>query len=312
MALPLQTTTIEGLRVRLRDTWLHNLVKQYREIKRQIMRRSEGEAFLLCRYARIHGKPLNLTNPQTFIEKLFWRMVTWNRGDMPSRFTQLADKYAVREYVASRVGEEYLIKLLWHGENPCAIPFDMLPAEYVVKPSHAGGQVIIVKGEVNREDIIRTLSGWLASNYYWQAREYQYYGIQPRIVIEEYLKTENASGLLDYRFWCFGGVPEVIQVDNHSHDINPFFDVQWNQLDLYYRPKATRSFVPKPKNFERMVELASRLSEGIDFVRVDFYNIEGKIYCGELTLTPVGGIFTFTPQHWDSKLGEKWTLPSHC
>lgn len=162
MVFPVQTTSIEGLRARLRDTWLHNLVKQYREIKRQIMRRSEGEAFLLRRYARIHGKPLNLTTPQTFTEKLFWRMVTWNRGDIPSRFTQLADKYAVREYVASRVGEEYLIKLLWHGENPCAIPFDMLPAEYVVKPSHAGGQVIIVKGEANREDIVRTLSGWLA------------------------------------------------------------------------------------------------------------------------------------------------------
>ncbi|OQW41173.1 MAG: hypothetical protein A4C66_10160 [Nitrospira sp. HN-bin3] len=303
------TPKVEALRATLRDTWVHDVVQHVRRIKRRIMRQSEGEAFLLRRYARIHGSPLNLTHPQTFTEKLFWRMVTWNRGDMPARFAQLADKYAVREYVESRVGNEYLVELLWHGDDPRHIPFDLLPAEYVIKPSHAGGQVIIVRGEADREDIVRTLDGWLASDYYWQAREYQYYGIQPRIVIEEYLKTENASGLLDYRFWCFGGVPEVIQVDNHAHDINPFFDIHWNHLDLYYRPKATRPCIPKPRNLERMIQLASQLSNGIDFVRVDFYNIEGKIYCGELTFTPVGGIFTFSPAHWDMKLGEKWALP---
>ena len=105
-----------ALRAKLQDTWLHDLVVQYQAIRRWVMRRSEGEAFLLRRYFRIHGKPLNLTNPQTFTEKMFWRMVTWNRGDMAVRFRQLADKYAVRAHVASTVGEEYLTKLLWHGE----------------------------------------------------------------------------------------------------------------------------------------------------------------------------------------------------
>ncbi|HET7058583.1 MAG TPA: ATP-grasp fold amidoligase family protein, partial [Nitrospiraceae bacterium] len=121
------------------------------------MRRAEGEAFLLRRYARIHGKPLNLTNPRTFTEKLFWRMITWNRGDMPPRFRQLADKYAVRAHVAKTVGEKYLTKLLWHGNDPRAIPFERLPVEYVVKPNHAAGQVIIVRGEVDRDEIIRTV-----------------------------------------------------------------------------------------------------------------------------------------------------------
>ena len=109
------TSGTAAIRAKLRNTWLRDLVVQYRDIKRRVMRRSEGEAFLLRRYSRIHDKPLNLTNPQTFTEKLFWRMITWNRGDIPPRFRQLADKYAVRAHVAKTVGEEYLIKLLWQG-----------------------------------------------------------------------------------------------------------------------------------------------------------------------------------------------------
>src|SRR5574338_722243 len=132
------TSGTAALRAKLRDTWLHDLVVQYRDIRRRVMRRSEGEAFLLRRYSRIHGNPLNLANPRTFTEKLFWRMITWNRGDMPTRFRPLADKYAVRAYVAKTVGEKYLIKLLWQGSDPRTIPFELLPAEYVIKPNQIG------------------------------------------------------------------------------------------------------------------------------------------------------------------------------
>ncbi|HSA85216.1 MAG TPA: ATP-grasp fold amidoligase family protein, partial [Nitrospira sp.] len=133
-----QSTGLTTLGGKLRKTWL---IEQYRRARRRVMRRSEGEAILLRRYFQIHGKPFNPVNPQTFTEKLFSRMIRWNWGDIPPRFTQLADKYAVRAHVARTVGEEYLIKLLWHGDNPSAIPFDRLPAEYVIKPSHAAGQV---------------------------------------------------------------------------------------------------------------------------------------------------------------------------
>jgi hypothetical protein len=221
----------------------------------------------------------------------------------------LADKYAVRAHVASTIGEEYLIPLLWQGEDPRAIPFSRLPANYVIKPNHSSGQVILVRGEeADREAIIREVSGWLASDYYWKDREYQYYGIKPRIVIEEYLENQDDGGPLDYRFWCFGGVPAVIQVDNHAHDINPFFDAQWNHLDLYYRKNATRPHIAKPRCLEQMYELASRLSQGMGFVRVDLYNVQGRVYCGELTFTPTGGILKFSPSVWDVKLGEKWNL----
>ncbi|UVT16965.1 MAG: hypothetical protein H8K04_05275 [Nitrospira sp.] len=291
----------------VRDTWGYVVFDNLRDLKRRLLRRSDGEQLLLERYVRVHGRHLNLTNPLTFTEKLFCRMLSLNRKPIP-RFTQVSDKFSARAYVASKIGEEYLVKLLWHGETPGMIPFDSLPEEYVIKTNHGSAQVIVVKGAPDRRDIIDKLAVWLNRNYYWSAREGQYYDIKPRIMIEEYLKFQDGSGPLDYRFWCFGGQPEVIQVDNHAHDINPFFDAQWNQLDLYYREQAARPSVQKPKNFEQMLELASKLSAGFDFVRIDLYNIEGKIYFGEFTLTPTGGLLKLRPEIWDDKLGEKWIM----
>ena len=265
-----QLTGLTALRDKLRET---RLLQHYRSVKRRVRRRSEGEAFLLRRYARIHGKPLNLANPRTYTEKLFWRMITWNRGGMPSRFTQLADKYAVRAYVASTVGAHYLVKLLWHGTDPRAIPFDRLPAEYVIKPNHAAGKVLVVNGRADRDKIIRTVSDWLASNYYWQGREYQYYGIPPRIIIEEYLTELDGTPPFDYKIHCFNGVPEHILVRNHTHDICPYFDTTWTLLDFADKVGAIQPRVPKPANLDEMLTVAAKLSAGFGYVRVDLYNV---------------------------------------
>ena len=288
-------------------TRIKYVLNKLRNVKRRLMRRSEGEDILLQRYVRVHGKHLNLTNPQTFTEKLFCRMISLNRRQNP-KFTQLTDKYTARAYVGSKVGEQYLVKLLWHGKDPGAIPFDTLPAEYVIKTNHGSGQIIVVKGKADRIDVISRLSGWLKSNYYWSGREYQYYHINPRVMIEEYLKNQDGSGPLDYKFWCFKGIPEVIHVDNHAHDINPFFDTQWNQLDLYYREGASRPAIAKPINFEQMILIASQLSAGFDFVRIDLYNLDGKIYFGEFTFTHTAGHSKLRPESWDLKLGEKWEM----
>ena len=282
-------------------------LNKLRSVKRRLMRRSEGEDILLKRYVRVHGKQLNLTNPQNFTEKLFCRMISLNRGHNPI-FTQLADKYTARAYVSNKVGEQHLVKVLWHGTDPSAIPFDTLPAEYVIKTNHGSSNIIVVKGKPDRIDVISRLSGWLNSNYYWSYREYHYYHIKPRVMIEEYLRNQDGSGPLDYRFWCFNGIPEVIQVDNRAHDINPFFDTQWNQLDLYYREGISRPAIARPINFEQMISIASRLSAGFDFVRIDLYNLNGKIYFGEATFTPTAGELKIRPESWDLKLGEKWEM----
>jgi hypothetical protein len=291
----------------IRGTWPHAIFNNLRNIQQYLMRRSEGERILLQRYERIHGRRLDMKNPRSFTEKLFCRMILLNRKPNP-HFTLVSDKYAARAYVANKVGEQHLVRLLWHGEDPQTIPFDSLPEEYVIKTNHGSAQVIVVRGKADRAHIVGKLAVWLNKNYYWSGRESQYLSIKPRIIIEEYLKNQDASGPLDYRFWCFGGVPEVIQVDNHAHDINPFFDTQWNQLDLYYRDNAARPVIDKPKQFEHMLMLASQLSIGFDFVRIDFYNIDGKVYFGEFTLTPTGGQLKLRPESWDMKLGEKWEM----
>ena len=297
VALPAGLTALRG-----------KLLHQYRNIKRRVRRQSEGEAFLLRRYARIHGKPLNLTNPQTYTEKLFWRMITWNRGEMPPRITQLADKYAVRAHVARLVGNQHVIKLLWHGNDPRAIPFERLPNEYVIKPTHAAGRVIMVNGQADRDEIIRTASSWLANNYYWQGREYQYYGITPQLVIEECLRDEDGRLPFDYKIHCFNGVPEHILVRNATHDICPYFDTSWNLLDFADKVDAIQPWVPKPANLEEMLSLATRLSVGFGYVRVDFYNVKGRVYFGEFTFTPAAGILKYSPERWDILHGEKWDL----
>jgi hypothetical protein len=291
---------------KLRGTWIHHGLTKLRSLKQTLMRRSDGERFLLQQYFEKTGKQLNLTNPQTFSEKLYCRMVFANRSRR-SPFTRFVDKYAVREYVGSKIGEKHLVKLLWHGLDPNEIPFDTLPSEYVIKSNHASGQVIVVRGNIDRADVIKRASAWLKTNYYWGGREYQYFHIQPRIIVEEYLRSSDGIGPLDFRFWCFNGCPEVIQVDNHAHDINPFFDTQWNLLDLHYRELAPRPAMPKPTNFDSMLLIASQLSAGFDFVRVDLYSIDSHIYFGELTFTPAGSL-KLQPKTWDLKLGEKWTL----
>jgi hypothetical protein len=293
---------------KLRGTWLHSALHQLRRIKLHLFRRSYGKRLLLDQYKRQSGKKLNVANPQCFSEKLYNRMIRWIDGHDPI-YTKLADKYAVRDYVAHKVGEAYLVKLLWHGEDPSAIPFDTLPSEYVIKTNHASAQVIVVKGNTDRTKIVATLSGWLRTNYFLGGGEYQYYHIHPRVLIEEYLRCQEGSELLDYRFWCFNGTPQVIQVDNHAHNINPFFDLEWNLLDLHYREGVPRPAITKPKNFEQMLFVASQLSAGFDFVRVDLYNLDGKIYFGELTFTPAGSL-KLQPAVWDKKLGDKWKTSS--
>ncbi|GKS58316.1 glycosyl transferase [Nitrospira sp.] len=292
---------------RLRGTWPHSIGSAVWRIRQRVMRRVDGERILLERYARVHGKPFDPQCPHTFTDKLFCRMIALNRR-RNQLYTQLSDKYSARTYVEKKIGARHLVKLLWHGTDPLGIPFAALQPGYVIKTNHGSAQIIVVKGAVDREDVVRKLSLWLKTNYYWACREYQYYHITPRVMVEEYLQNPDGSGPLDYRIWCFNGIPEVIQVDNRAHDINPFFDIAWKQLDLYYREGMPRPAIPKPANLDQMLVIATQLASGLDFVRVDLYNIAGHIYFGEFTLTPTAGELRLKPASWDAELGEKWKM----
>jgi hypothetical protein len=138
--------------------------------------------------------------------------------------------------------------------------------------------------------------------------EYQYYGIKPQVIVEEYLDDGNTSGPLDFRCWCFDGKVEFIQVDNNGHSINAFYDTNWNELPFSYRDTKQSVNIPKPNNLDEILHLASLLAANIDFVRVDMYNIRGRIYFGEMTFTPVAGRLRFEPASWNKRIGDLWKM----
>lgn len=270
-----------------------------------ILRRLEARQTLRSTFRRKFGKRFVASELQTFTEKLYGRMIGLSDQD-DERFTTLTDKYAAREFIAARVGEDCLPRLFWHGTRPEDIPFSQLPRPCIIKTNHGSGKIIRVDSNVDEDRIRTNLRELLDENYYWACREYQYLHIKPLVLIEECLDDGFADGPLDYRLWCFRGKTEVIQVDNHKHDINPFYDPEWNKLDLRYRAQVTDCDVPKPKNLTQMLDIATTLSREIDFVRVDLYNLDGRIVVSEFTFSPVGGGLVLVPEAWDRFLGHKW------
>lgn len=276
-----------------------------RVLSGMLFRKYQGATAIRSSFKRTFGRELNDEHPCTFSEKLYTRLLRVNeQGD--ATFTRLSDKLQVRLYVARRVGAGYLVPLLWSGTNPEDIPFSDLPDPCMIKTNHGSGGNVMWGTGTTREEVVDRMKKSLKENYYWVSREYHYYKIPRRVLIESFLDDGFDDGPLDYRFWCFAGVPEMIQVDNHAHDINPFFDGEWNPLSLSYRHRFHERHIPRPENLEEMLRVASTLAAPFDFVRVDLYNIKGKVYFGELTFTPVAGKFRFSPSEWDDRLGEKW------
>jgi hypothetical protein len=275
-----------------------------RMLKRQIFRARDGEIALKARYQQTHGHAYDPSNIRTFTDKLFRRMIDLNRN-ADQRFTRFADKLAVRDFVREAIGEEHLTRLIWSGTDPSKIPFDALPAKCIIKTNHGCGGHIVWDPTADRREIVSRLTKALRENYFWSMREYQYFDIEPCILIEDLLDDGHADGPLDYRFWCFHGAPEAIQVDNNAHSINPFYSADWEKLSLHYRDDCAGD-VPRPFDLPGMLSIASKLSENFDFVRVDLYNTHERIVFGELTFGPVAGSLKLKPQCWDETLGAKW------
>lgn len=275
-----------------------------RMLKRRIFKSRDGERIIRQRYFEFHGRELDLTCANTFTDKLYRRMIEVNKSGNAT-FTRLADKYLVRDYVRDRIGLAYLVPLLWSGTDPSKIPFDDLPQKCVAKTNHGSGYNVLIEQPVDRSAVVKELRRRLAQNYYWVLREYHYFKISPRVLIEEFLEIDG-DWPLDYRIWCFDGKPEVIQIGNHARNINPFYDLEWNRSTLHYRDPGITQDLPRPGNLGEMLSAAARLSEGFDFVRVDMYSVGGKTYFGEMTFMPAAGMFRLMPEEWETRLGEKW------
>lgn len=249
-------------------------------------------------------------NPRTFSEKVYSRMFF----DRNPQWTMISDKLRVRDYVTKRVGGEYLPQLLWHGTNPEEIPFNELPSKFVVKTNHGCGYNIIVKDkkQLDETKAIKQLNTWLGENFCYSTfvgMAWAYKNINPTIIVESFLEN-NGKVPEDYKFFCFSGRSEFIQVslDRFGDASERILDRNYNPLDLYNGLKLYSGKLVPPDNFAEMVQVAELLAQDFDFVRVDLYNVGGRIYFGELTCYPAGGLAIFVPRDYDFVFGEKWKM----
>lgn len=268
-------------------------------------RRWRGPQILRRRFAEVCGYELDEANPTTFTEHVYCRMIDTHRHCDP-RMRALADKLGTRDYVARTVGADHVPRLYWTGRDPARIPFDDLPGRFVIKTNHACGHVIRVDGDVDRDGTIATVRAWMARDYYWASREHHYYGIAPRVIVEERLDDGYPDGPLDYRWYCFHGRPALVMVGDHGHVLQRFYDPDWRRVDTRYRPDRGDYEIRRPDGLARMLSVAARLSHGFDFVRVDMFDVPGRVLVSELTFTPNAGYRPFDQASVELELGRLW------
>lgn len=265
-----------------------------------------SDAFLLkCAYRVRMGKKLDLNNPKTYNEKLQWLKLY----DRKPEYTKMVDKCEAKKYVASIIGEEYVIPTLGVWERFEDIDFEKLPDRFVLKCTHdSGGLTICTNKETfDFEGAKEKISRCLKRNYFWRSREWPYKFVKPRVIAEEYMEDAKTGELPDYKFFCFDGTVKAmfIATERQSDDETKFdfFDENFNHLPFTNGHPNAEKTPEKPEHFEEMKRLAEKLSVGIPQVRVDFYEVNGKVYFGELTFFHWSGTMPFEPEEWDYKLG---------
>lgn len=271
------------------------------------------KAYLKLRYNCIMGKKLNLDNPVTYNEKLQWLKLY----DRKPEYTKMVDKYEAKKYVADIIGEEYIIPTLGVWDNVNDIDFDTLPNQFVLKCTHDSGGLVICKdkSKLDIENAKNTLNHFLNRNFYSVHREWPYKDVKPRIIAEKYMEDESGKDLKDYKFFCFNGEPKLLYISeglsDHSTAKISFADMDYNIAEFKRNDFKPFDELPKkPINFEKMKELAKVLSKDRAFIRVDFYEINKKIFFGELTFFPCSGYLPFDPEKYNKVLGDWITLPN--
>ncbi|MFB9861021.1 ATP-grasp fold amidoligase family protein [Salinicoccus siamensis] len=258
------------------------------------------------------GRKLDLINPRRFTEKLQWYKLYYR----DSRMTKSADKYQVREYIVSKGYKEILVPLYGVYEKVEEIDFDTFPNSFVLKTTN-GSQTNIIcedKSKLDLDSVKKTLNSWLFKRTSKAGREWPYYNIMPRIICEEYLPKDDNGNMVDYKFVCFEGKVAYVFVNtDRSFDGGLRFGIYNEKFEKlpYGRKglKKTTDSIIKPINYEKMIEIAEALSKDFPHVRIDLYNIEGKIYFGEMTFFHGSGYVEFEPDEFDYILGEKFKVP---
>ena len=268
------------------------------------------EKYLKILFHKIFRTKLNLDNPKLFNEKLQWLKL----HDRKDNYTIMVDKYLAKKYVSDIIGEDYIIPTLGVYNNFDEINFDYLPNQFVMKCTHDSGGLVICndKNQLDIKKTKKTINKSLHQNYFYAGREWPYKNVKPRIIIEQYMVDSKSGELRDYKFFCFNGEVKCFKIDFDrftEHRAN-YYDKSGKLLyfgEVICPPDYNRD-LDMPFNLNKMIEFAEKLSKNIPFLRVDFYEIDNKIYFGELTFYPASGFGMFTDQAWDYKLGDMINL----
>lgn len=280
-----------------------NWCRRKRHFKRRMEIKYLFRRMVKRQFRRNLGYVPDFDHPQTLNEKLQW----FKMHVRDSKITMCADKYAVREYVKEKIGEQYLVPLYGVYDSIQEINIDQLPEQFVLKPNHESGRVLICrnKKDINWTKAADTLNRWLHENFYYEWGEWQYKDIPPKIICEKLL-TEN---IIDYKFFCFKGNPVMAKIIGNRKDGD--YDLCSVDLDFNFITGKDPEFYKeqgKPKHWNEMIRLAKVLSEDFPFVRVDLYDVKGKVYFGELTFTPANGMDSNLSTEWDKKMGDLYDL----
>jgi hypothetical protein len=267
--------------------------------------------FFLKQYKKTYGVYPDLDNPKTFYEKLIWSML-YHRNEL---YIKCSDKYEAREYVRLKVGEEYLIKNYGIYNKLEEVKFSELPSSFVLKATHASGWNLICcnKSKLNIQKASKLLNFWFSHNYYEFDREWPYNFMPKRVICEEFIGSDSCKAPNDYKIFCFSGEPKIIElhIDRFTDHKCYIFDIEWNLIEeaqSYLMPALSKDF-QKPKNLEQMLEVAGKLSKDFEHVRIDLYNLDGKIYFGEMTFFCGGGVDYFSSKEFHELVGSWFNLP---
>lgn len=271
----------------------------------RLLRPLPARPFTYLSHLWLFRYPPSFRHPRTFTEHVHAKKL-FERDPL---FTNTADKYAVREYVAERVGAEHLTRLLAVVDDPADLKLDELPNAFVAKASHGNDATLIVldKSRLDWDASLKKMRNWLGRNWYRYNKEWAYLNIPPRVIVEEFL-DDSGHPPTDYKFFVFSGKARLIQVDTGRftrHERN-LFDENWRSLALAYRYPRPPSPPPRPDRLPEMLTIAEQLGKDFKFARVDLYQHRGRVYFGEITHYPGGGSELFEPPEFDEALGELW------
>ena len=265
--------------------------------------------YLQIFYFSTTGKFINFKAPKGFNEKQQWLKVNNRRPE----YTPLVDKLAVREHIDNVLGEGHFFPLLGKWDCFDDIDFSALPKQFVLKCNHDSGSTKVIKDKdvLTAEDFAqlkKSFDARIKEDFFYAGREYPYQGIKPCILAEQLMTDESnpEKSIEDYKFFCFNGEPKVMFVaTDRSTDCRfDFFDMDFNHLDIVnIHPWADKP-IAKPAMFEEMKEVAAKLSQGMPFVRIDLYELNGTIYFGEYTFFHGGGFRLCEPPEWERRLGD--------